>query len=84
MKKILFFTAPWCAGCKTLKPQLYQIVRGTGVEVEEIDVEARGEEAASYGVYSLPTLYFIEDDVLVSHRTGSSPATVAYIRHFVE
>ncbi len=84
MKKIMFFTAPWCSGCKTLKPQLYQIVKGTDVVVEEIDVEQRGEEASSYGVSALPTLFFVQDEELVAHRTGASEATVSYIRHFVE
>lgn len=84
MKKIMFFTAPWCSGCKSLKPMLYKLIEGKDIEVEEIDVEERGEEASSYGVTNLPTLFFVHDEELVSHKTGNSPATLAYIRHFVE
>jgi thioredoxin 1 len=84
VKKILFFTAPWCSGCKSLKPQLDQLVQDTGVDVEEIDVEERGQVAASFGVTSLPTLVFVEDGELVSQRIGASSATMQYIRHFVE
>jgi thiol-disulfide isomerase/thioredoxin len=84
MRKILFFTAPWCAGCKSLKPMLYKLVEGTDVQVEEIDVEERGDEASAYGVTNLPTLAFFVDDEFVSHKTGNSPATLAFIRHFLE
>ena len=84
MKKILFFTAPWCSGCKSLKPKLYQLTEGRGIEVEEIDVEERPQEAEGYGITSLPTLFFVQDEELVNHKTGASLATVQYIRHFVE
>jgi thiol-disulfide isomerase/thioredoxin len=84
MKKILFFTAPWCAGCKTLKPQLEKLTEGSGILVEEIDVEERGAEAEGYGVTNLPTLFFVLDEELVGFRTGASQAVLQYIQHFVD
>ncbi len=83
-KKIMFFTAPWCSGCKTLKPQVEKLVAGTSVEVEYIDVEERGEEASGYGVTNLPTLFFVEDGEFVKARTGSSEATISAVRRFAE
>ncbi len=84
MKKIMFFTAPWCSGCKTLKPQVEKMVKGTDVEVEYIDVEERPQDAESYGVTNLPTLFFVEDGQLVAHRTGASAHTIAYVQHFID
>ena len=81
-KKIMFFTASWCEGCKTLTPHLEKIKDQITVEI--VDVEERGDEAASYGVQSLPTLFFIRGDQLVSHRTGSSEATIKEVYRFVE
>ena len=81
-KKIMFFTASWCEGCKTLKPHLEKVKEQ--ITVDFVDVEERGDEAASYGVQSLPTLFFIRDDQLVSHRTGSSEATIKEVYRFVE
>ncbi len=84
MKKIMFFTAPWCAGCKTLKPQVDKMTAGTGIEVEYIDVDEVPQVAESYGVTNLPTLFFIQDEQLVSHKTGSSQSTLQYIQHFID
>ncbi len=81
-KKIMFFTAPWCSGCKILKPHLEKIK--TIIEVEEINVEEKPNEAESYGVNSLPALFFVHDEVLVGHRIGASEATIKEIYHFVE
>lgn len=82
MKKILFFTAPWCPGCKTLKPHLAKL-QGK-VEIEEINVDERPAEAESCGVTNLPTLFFVQDGELVRHRTGASEAVLKEIYRFVE
>ncbi len=84
MKKIMFFTASWCAGCKTLKPQLEKLVEGKKIEVEYIDVEKRPQEAESYGVTNLPTLFFVQDGELIAHKTGASVHTLAYVQHFID
>ena len=81
-KKILFFTAPWCAGCKTLKPHLEKL-HGK-VEVETIDVEQQPDEAAAYGVVNLPTLFFIHDDELVKHRSGASEMIIRDLLAFAQ
>ncbi len=81
-KKIMFFTAPWCAGCKTLKPHLDKLKNK--VEIETIDVDEFPQAAEEYGISNLPTLFFIHDGELVHHRTGSSEATIKEVYHFVE
>lgn len=74
MKKIVFFTAPWCAGCKTLKPHVEKL-RGK-LEIEYVDVEQHPDEAEAYGVSNLPTLFFVHDGELVKHRTGASETVI--------
>jgi thioredoxin 1 len=82
MKKIMMFTAPWCAGCKTLKPHLEKL--RSKIEIEYIDVEAQPGAAEEYGISNLPTLFFVNDGELVKHRTGSSEAIIRDVMLFAE
>lgn len=81
-KKITMFTAPWCAGCKTLKPYLEKL--RSKIEIEYIDVEAQPQAAEAYGISNLPTLFFVHDGQLVKHRTGASEAIIRDVIHFAE
>ncbi len=81
-KKIMFFTAPWCAGCKTLKPFTEKVKEQ--VEVEYIDVEQQPGAAEEYGITNLPTLFFVRDGELVQHKTGASESMIKEIQRFAE
>lgn len=70
----MFFTAPWCTGCKTLKPHVEKLK--DRLEVEYIDVEEYPEAVEEYGIANLPTLYFVQDGELVKHRTGASDSII--------
>ena len=54
--KVLAFTASWCGPCQRAKPVLVQI-QAAGVDVEVIDIDARPDLAAKYGVTSVPTFF---------------------------
>ena len=54
--KVLAFTASWCGPCQRAKPVLVQI-QAAGVDVEIIDIDARPDLAAKYGVTSVPTFF---------------------------
>jgi thiol-disulfide isomerase/thioredoxin len=54
--KVLAFTAAWCIPCQRAKPVLAQL-QAFGVEVEIIDLDARPDLAAKYGVTSVPTFF---------------------------
>jgi len=54
--KVMAFTASWCAPCQRAKPVLVQ-VQAAGVDVEIIDIDARPDLAAKYGVTSVPTFF---------------------------
>lgn len=60
---ILYFTAPYCAPCKTLQRPALARVRerlGERLQIIEIDASARPELANYWGVLSLPTTFIID------------------------
>jgi thiol-disulfide isomerase/thioredoxin len=54
--KVLAFTASWCVPCQRAKSVLVQ-VQAAGVDVEIVDIDARPDLAAKYGVTSVPTFF---------------------------
>lgn len=81
-KKIMFFTAPWCAGCKTLKPHVEKLK--DRFEVEYIDVEEQPQAAEAYGITNLPTVFFVRDGELVQHKTGASESMIKELIRFAD
>jgi len=68
MKKILRFTASWCAPCKVMAEILEHVETTLPIEVVDIDVHA--EIAIEYGVRSVPTLVMVEDNVVLKTSIG--------------
>jgi thioredoxin 1 len=66
--EVLKFSASWCTPCKLLSATLKD-VKG----VKEIDIDQNRELTAQYGVRSVPTLVFLQDDKEVERTTGSIP-----------
>jgi thioredoxin 1 len=66
--EVLKFSASWCTPCKLLSATLKD-VEG----VKEIDIDQNRELTAKYGVRSVPTLVFLQDDKEVERTTGSIP-----------
>lgn len=69
MKKILRFTADWCAPCKSLQQNLGE-ADITGITIEVIDIDKNQEAAIFYGIRSVPTLVMIKDDNAIKRHTG--------------
>ena len=63
MKKILYFSAPWCGPCKQFGPVMDRISQ-TGILVEKVNVDNAPAVAAAYNVRSVPT-------VIVVNSTGN-------------
>ena len=63
MKKILYFSAPWCGPCKQFGPVMDRISQ-TGILVEKVNVDNAPAVAAAYNVRSVPT-------VIVVNNTGN-------------
>ena len=58
MKKILYFTAAWCAPCKTLGP-IIESLNGQ-INYQKIDVDQNSELSARYGVRNVPSLVLVD------------------------
>ena len=68
MKKILRFTASWCAPCKVMAEILEHVE--TTLPIEVVDIDVHTEIAIEYGVRSVPTLVMVEDNVVLKTSTG--------------
>ena len=58
MKKILYFSAPWCGPCKQFAPVMDRISQ-TGILVEKVNVDNAPAVAAAYNVRSVPTIVVV-------------------------
>ena len=75
MKKILYFSAPWCGPCKQFGPVMEQI--GQSVPVQKINIDDQPDLATSYSVRNVPTVIIVKDGEIVSRMVGvQAPATV--------
>ena len=61
MKKILYFSAPWCGPCKTLGPIIDAL--SSTINVEKINVDNYQSQSAKYRVRNIPTLILVENGV---------------------
>ena len=63
-KRILLFTADWCAPCKAVKSWCDE-------RVEIIDVEEDTERVERFTIKSLPTVIVLIDDEVVDKHCGN-------------
>lgn len=68
MKRIIRFTASWCAPCKMLAQQLEEIE--TALPIEVVDIEEKQDLAMEYGIRSVPTLVILDENVEVKRHVG--------------
>ena len=68
MKKILYFTASWCAPCKTLSP-IMDSLQGQ-INFDKIDVDSNTDLSTQYGVRGVPSLVLVENGKEVNRLTG--------------
>lgn len=68
--RALFFTAPWCAACRGVKPHAIAACNSAGIELVMVDVDADPEEAIRHHVSSLPTIVLEENGVEID-RMGT-------------
>ena len=70
MKKVLRFTASWCAPCKALAPLIEEVKGDMPVDVIDIDEADNAALATKYGIRSVPTLVMLDGDKVVKTRVG--------------
>ena len=68
MKKVIRFTATWCAPCKALKAVIDQIK--TDIPIEVVDIDEQPDLATEFGIRSVPTLVMMEDNVATKRIIG--------------
>lgn len=72
MTKLLDFWAVWCSPCKIMEPVLEELEKELQgkVEIEKINVDEKPDEAAKYGVMSIPTYVILKEGKEVGRRIG--------------
>lgn len=72
---LLFFSASWCGPCKSMTP----VVAGVSSMMSDrfntikLDVDSSSDEAADYGIRSVPTLMLVKDDQVIAQQVGAVP-----------
>jgi thioredoxin 1 len=60
MKKIIYFSAPWCGPCKVLGPTIERL---TGeLPITKVNVDEDNTISAKYGIRNIPTLVLIDQN----------------------
>ena len=72
MKKIVMFSASWCAPCKQAKPVFQQIKESVSdVQFEIVDIDDHRDMAQDFNVTGVPTFMLIEDNEEVKRLVGA-------------
>ena len=69
MRKILYFTAAWCAPCKALSP-IMDSLQGQ-INFDKIDVDTNTDLSAQYGVRGVPSLVLVENGNEIGRLVGA-------------
>ena len=68
MKKIFYFTAPWCEPCQVLGPIMDKVNKQ--VRVEKVNIDYEMDRARGANVGSVPTVILVENGQEVRRFTG--------------
>ena len=71
MKKILFFSAPWCGSCKILKPRINSLEKEGLIEVEHLNSDNNPDLDIKYSIKNIPTLILLENGKEVGRLSGA-------------
>lgn len=75
MESMIYFTAPWCGPCKTVRPLIEKaITEGADIEIVDIDQLSK-EQLAALEVSSVPTLITAKNEIFIG-----APAILKQIR----
>ena len=73
---MLYFSAPWCAPCKHLRPIMEKLSDDhDDVDIFYVDVDDNQELAMEHRVMAVPTVKFFVAESEVASLTGLQPET---------
>jgi thioredoxin 1 len=70
MKQVLYFSAPWCAPCKMLKPRLEPL--RSQIRIVDINVDSSPATAQDWQVRSVPTIIVVDGTNEVGRLVGQA------------
>ena len=68
--KLMKFTAVWCSPCTMFAPIVSAVVEETGIEYEEVDIDACPILVEKYNITSVPTIIIEQDGDIIYNNTG--------------
>jgi len=69
MKKLFYFSAPWCGPCKSFGPTMDSISQ-SGIPVQKINVDTDAEATQAFSIRSVPTVVLVEGTNELKRFTG--------------
>jgi thioredoxin-like negative regulator of GroEL len=69
MKKLYYYSAPWCVPCQSFGPVMDQL--SSVISVVKVNVDYEAELAARANVRSVPTVILVENDQEVRRFVGA-------------
>ena len=69
MKKLFYFSAPWCGPCKSFGPIMDQISQ-SGIEVQKVNVDTDNEATQAFSIRNVPTIVLVEGGQEVKRFSG--------------
>jgi thioredoxin 2 len=84
---VVDFWAEWCGPCKMMAPEFRKAAEALEPHVRfaKLDTEAAQEEAARWGIRSIPTMILFQNGREVARQSGALPAgqIVQWVRNAV-
>jgi len=69
MRRLYYYSAPWCVPCQSFGPVMDQV--GAVVPVVKVNVDYEADLAQRANVRSVPTVILVENDQEVRRFTGA-------------
>jgi thioredoxin-like negative regulator of GroEL len=69
MRKLFYYSAPWCQPCQTLGPIMDQV--SATIPVVKINIDYEADAAQQANVKSVPTVILVENEQEVRRFVGA-------------